>query len=556
MSKVQGNRYAWSCLSGLLLAASFPKLGAAGLAWVAPGCLLFCAYGRPPGEQFRIGFVGGLTHYLASLYWLLLIPFPAGAFAGWLALGVYLALYPAFWVWLCWRSYPLRDSAGAGAGVELFLSVSVARRAAWALGCAVLWVAWEMIIARLFTGFPWNLLGVSQYRILPLIQITTVTGVYGISFLLVWFSVALAAATLSLVTRPAQPHSWLGDLLLPLIAALMTVAYGSTELAKTSPAGPSLKAVLVQPSIPQTLIWDTNQNAVRFSELLKLSERGLQHSSNAQMLVWPEAALPNMLRYDFDTYSAVTNLAMRHHVWIVLGSDDAVPRPGGQDREADFFNSSFLVSPEGKIAGVYRKRRLVIFGEYTPLERWLPFIKWVTPGGESFKSGDKPGVFVIPELQAKMSVLICFEDVFPHYAREDVSDDTDFLLNLTNNGWFGESAAQWQHAAIAVFRAVENRVPLVRCTNNGLTCWVDTAGALHDAYFPNTTDIYGAGFKTVDIPLLSNGSRRTLTFYNRYGDCFGWVCVVLATISGAWHLRRRCGSALPNLTPDSAVLGD
>jgi apolipoprotein N-acyltransferase len=286
--------------------------------------------------------------------------------------------------------------------------------------------------------------------------------------------------------------------------------------------------VVIQPSIPQSLIWDTNQNAIRFSELLALSEQALSGASNAQLLVWPEAAVPNMLRYEWDTYQAVTNLAINHHVWIILGSDDAIPRP---DRdEFDIYNSSFLVSPLGKLEGVYRKRALVIFGEYIPLERWAPFMKYLTPVGGSFSAGEHPVPFTLGDLGVKTSVLICFEDIFPHLGREYVREDTDFLLNLTNNGWFGESAAQWQHAANAVLRTVENRVSLVRCANNGLTCWVDSYGAMHEVYFDHSPDIYRAGYKIVDVPLLSTGEKRQLTFYNRQGDWFGWACVSLTGI--------------------------
>ncbi len=177
------------------------------------------------------------------------------------------------------------------------------------------------------------------------------------------------------------------------------------------------------------------------------------------------------------------------------------------------------------MVAAYRKRQLVIFGEYTPLERFLPFVKYLTPIGGSFTAGREPHPFPLTSLQAKTSVLICFEDIFPQLVREYVEEDTDFLLNLTNNGWFGESAAQWQHAANAVLRAVENHIPLVRCANNGLTCWVDSFGGMHDVYFPNTTDIYGVGFKVVDVPLLAPGERRALTFYTLHGDVFGWSCV-------------------------------
>src|SRR5262249_13507296 len=114
-----------------------------------------------------------------------------------------------------------------------------------------------------------------------------------------------------------------------------------------------------------------------------------------------------------------------------------------------------LLNPDGNIAGTYRKQRLVIFGEYVPLADWLPFMKWFTPIQGGFTPGERPVAFAMTEPKVKMSVLICFEDIFPHLARDYVEDDTDVLVTLTNNGWFGESAAQWQHAGSAMFRAVD-----------------------------------------------------------------------------------------------------
>ena len=188
--------------------------------------------------------------------------------------------------------------------------------------------------------------------------------------------------------------------------------------------------------------------------------------------------------------------------------------------------------------GIYQKRRLVIFGEYVPLSRWLPFLKDFTGVQGEFTPGKRPVPFLLPDLKVKTSVLICFEDIFPHLTREYVEEDTDFLLNLTNNGWFGESAAQWQHAASAVFRAVENGLPLVRCANNGLTCWVDPQGRMNEVYFPGTKDIYGVGCKIIRVPVLA-GQKRAPTLYRRYGDWFGWGCVGFSVLIVAARLARR-----------------
>jgi apolipoprotein N-acyltransferase len=244
-------------------------------------------------------------------------------------------------------------------------------------------------------------------------------------------------------------------------------------------------------------------------------------------LIWPEAAVPRMVRWDAATSNAVAQLAGGHKVWMIIGSDDFVPYPGAKTwKDGKYFNSSFLISPEGKLAQVYQKRNLVIFGEYVPLVKWLPFLKYLTPIGEDgFSSGPGPVSFDMPDLKVKASVLICFEDVFPQLAREYVSDDTDFLVNITNDGWFGEGSAQWQQAAAGIFRAVENGVPLIRCSNNGLTCWADANGRVRQVFESASHGIYGPGYMIARIPMLAAGKERAPTFYRLHGDWFGWGCV-------------------------------
>jgi apolipoprotein N-acyltransferase len=222
---------------------------------------------------------------------------------------------------------------------------------------------------------------------------------------------------------------------------------------------------------------------------------------------------------------------------MIMGANDVRPKKNPQHPgEVEYLNSSFLINPEGELLARYHKRHLVMFGEYMPLGRWFPSLNSFRTLDNGFFPGDGPMPFYLTNQNVKISVLICSEDVFPHLAREYVDRETDFLLNLTNNGWFGESAAQWQHAVSALFRAVENGLPLVRCTNNGLTCWIDAHGRLHEVYFPGTKDIYGPGIKLARIPLRSHGKNQSLTFYCRYGDWFGWGCVAVTAIL----LSRQC----------------
>ncbi|MFO1476871.1 MAG: apolipoprotein N-acyltransferase [Verrucomicrobiota bacterium] len=525
-------------LAGLLLAISFPTPGIAGFAWIAPGLLLTLGLGRSGRNRFGLGYAAGVVHYLVSLRWLLNIPVTGFPILGWLALGFFLALYPACWLWMVWRFVPKTSApepaGGLLSGARQVAAWGWARRFSWCLACAAAWVALEAVISRLFSGFAWNLLGASQSRIVPLIQLASVTGIAGLSFLIVWSSASLFCAGCVIIGKPGLRSVWMGEIALPLATVMTLFIAGFHRVAALPDPARELRVTLVQPSVPQTLIWDASRSDERFEELVRLTELAL--TNRTDLLIWPEAAVPRPLRYDAATYRAITGLAKDHQVWMIVGSDDVEPRLADRDpNAADFFNASFLVGPDGKIAGNYRKRHLVIFGEYIPLLRWLPFVKWLTPITGQFTAGDRPVPFDLPDLDVRTSVLICFEDVFAEDARAAVDAATDFLVNLTNDGWFGEGAAQWQQAGTAAFRAVENGLPLVRCTNNGLTCWFDACGRLRDAFHDSRGGIYGAGFTTVRIPLPAPGTVRKPTFFHRHGDWFAWLCVVIA----AWHLMPR-----------------
>ena len=565
------SRQAWALGAGIILALAFPKPGVAGLAWIAPALILLPAFGTTGKRTFGIGFLAGLGHHLTSLYWILLIPIPwYWAWAkvlGWMALGAFLALYMGLWVWLSWKIFPgifVRPSiphspreegeeqdgpAGETLAVsprkgarwdfaswpERLLSVPWSLRLSWTLSAAALWVAMEMFIARVFGGFPWNLLGDSQYQMTPLIQIAGATGVYGVSFLIVWTSLSFMSAVLVIVRQPTRRSAWVGEIMLPMGTAV--AIYLSGYLHMMHRAGeippPELNVALVQPSIPQTLIWDESDSDRRFQDLLKMTEKML--TNKVDLLIWPESAVPLMLRYYREMQEPIAAMATNHRIWMIIGSDDAEPLA----HETNYFNSSFLISPEGKLAGYYRKQNLVIFGEYVPLAKWMPFLKWFTPISGGFTPGTEPADFRLGNLNVRTSVLICFEDVFPHLARKAVTDDTDFLVNITNDGWFGESAAQWQHAAAAVFRTVENGVPLIRCSNNGLTCLIDANGSIREILRDAKGRIYGEASMVVKVPLLGPGEKRAPTFYRSHGDVFGWACVGLAGLRLFGAVRRK-----------------
>ncbi len=519
-----------SAAAGLLLALAFISGSASGFAWVVPGIWLWC--GAAPGRwrPLRVGYIGGLAFHLAALHWLTHIPVPVTPVAGWISLSLYLAFFPAVWLWVCWRCLPCNARVAQdgtwGQQTDAVLGMPWWQRTAWTLGCAASWVALEMLQARLLSGFPWNLLGISQYRLFPLTQIASITGVYGVSFLVAWTSLSLALAALRLLRQPAHQWGWMAELRLPLFVVLCVFCAGVLRSSKPVAPGREIQLALVQPAIPQEVIWDQREDAKRFARVLQLSQ--LAVATRPHLLVWPEAALPELTE---ENVRQVQELIQSNRIWMVLGAEDAEARPSaGPDGAYDYFNAAHLLAPDGRLRATYRKQQLVIFGEFVPLARWLPFLKRLTPVENGFRSGPGPVPFPIEAPRCVTSVLICFEDVFPHLVRRHVGIDTDFLLNLTNDGWFGNSAAQWQHAAAASFRAVENGRPLVRCTNNGLTCWYDSSGRLRQWLGENSGDPYRSGFLTICIPLPPAGQGQPLTFYTRHGDLFGWGCFSLTLV--------------------------
>jgi apolipoprotein N-acyltransferase len=531
-------RLVFSFLAGTLLAAAFPKFNLPGLAWLAPGLVLWLAHNDSGKRVFLSGLLSGLGYWLVGVYWLLLIPFRWYGLAAYLGQSGVGAAYTGIWCWLCWYLWPARKTVQKPHPVpedlpQQWLALTDWIRLGWPLLCAGAWVATEMTLGRMVTGFP-GFLGASQFRWLALIQISSFTGVYGVSFLISWLSVSLFCTALSLSADKNRPRLLLLQVLPPLLALAGVLAYGRHELSSVGESPRHYRIALVQPAIPQPAIWDPNEKTNRFLKLLEISQAAL--AEKPDLLVWPETALPEMITRNQFTQDAIIKLLHPYNAWMVLGASDYESRPDVTGQETTmWFNSAFLINPAGEMVARYHKRHLVPFGEFMPGARWFPFLARLRAAGAGLTSGDRPGLFHITEPPANFSVLICYEDLFPHEVRECQDQRTDFLLNLTNDGWFGDSSAQWQHLVNALFRAVELHLPLVRCCNNGITCWIDACGRLHNVYFPDSKNVYQAGYKIIDVPLTSSESAYHPTFYRQHGDLFGWGCVALVVVLG---LRR------------------
>ena len=551
---ISQGKFLFTAIIAGFFALAYPEPGWHVIAWIVPILLLIMFYNRTTFQRLKLGFITGFVFWSITLRWLLLNPYKPGAIAGWLALSLYLSIYMGLWAGLSFIFSVDSETITAHAVQRnrTFRVTLVSMHILWPLWVACVWVGLEFIRSKLFSGFPWNSLGVTQYKVLPLIQLASITGVYGISFLMVWFAAGTMVVLLKIYKYCKKANeclhsppsfmfgfnipgfSALAPVLLPVFAIIVSLAFGFLEIKKfAAQSAESIRFGIVQPSIPQTLIWDATMNYNRFSILLDLSNRVMKE--HPDLLIWPEASFPGMIRYDTNMYVSVSNLVNGTRTWLVLGSDDAEPCKHIKSKhQADYYNAAFLINTNGEIYQRYCKQRLVVFGEYVPLVDWLPFLKWLTPIEGGFSPGDGPVIFNTPYVN--MGVTICFEDTFADLCRKSVGEKIDLLLNLTNNGWFGESSAHWQHLANAIFRAVENRVPLVRCANNGISCWVDQLGNIRSVLKDNFCNEYGRAVSVFNVQVPKNHPQ---SFYNKNGDCLAWLCVSIMSIGAMTYGFRR-----------------
>ncbi len=549
MTRERVAKAAGVALTGWLLACSFPLppglegMEGAGAAWMALIPLMLVARCSRPRAAFAWGWTGGMVFWLLSLSWLLALRHTWGSLflpvLGWFALSAYCSLYIGLFSAL-WAAVPGPRGRPEAPGDVLARLLPV-------LAAPVLWAGTEMLRAVMFTGFPWNPLGASQYLNVATIQVATVGGVYAVSALVVLLNAALAMTILSICAgmyrQGPRRHRVHVELMTGLAVVALCWSWGvrTVRRAPLPSASATLRVAAVQPSIPQVAKWTEAYERDIHAALRGQTELALL--SRPDLVVWPETTTPGMLRGDPVSRHLAESLASEG-AWLLAGTMDYAPAGSGDV----YLNGSFLFSPDGVLEAVYHKRHLVLFGEYLPFEEWFPFIKRWAPLGFSCRRG--PSLQPLMRLTAteagdprhvapvSFSVLICFEDVFPYLARRDVRRGARLLVNQTNNAWFEGSSASRQHMANAVLRAVENRVPLVRSANTGITCFVDRFGRLTERFVTDSGDSQARGFlvSAVTVP----GETMNMTVYTRYGDLlFGLPCAFLTALGGMMPLCRR-----------------
>ena len=504
-------RYGLGFVLGVLLAGALPPVDLTPLIFVAfPGLLWLDEGSAGPWASARLGYVFGLGFFVAGLYWIAAALFVDIARFWWalpfavLGLPALMAIYPA-----------------AALGVTSLGTLSL-RLPAGARIClfAVAWSAAEWARGHFLTGLPWNLVGYVWSGGFPgslaVLQSVAWVGIYGLGFVTV-----LAAALAGLMgissLRPMASARRAAPALGAALLILVPAASGALrlQLVPTGSTGTWLR--LVQPSIPETMKWDPAAAEANFHRLIELSGGPAEHPLAA--VLWPEAAATFLLERDDPHRAAIAAVAPKGG-YVITGALRADPPPGPPTR---IWNSIEAIDGEGAIRAHYDKAHLVPFGEYVPMGDVLP-VKKITPGSIDLSAGPGPQTIALPGLPA-FSPIICYEAIFPGAVVDDKARPA-WILNVTNDAWYGRSSGPYQHFAIARTRAIEEGLPLVRVANNGISGVIDPAGRV----------VARTGLDSVghaDVPLPETAAP---TLYAAAGD---WLFAALLLLGLVPILRRQ-----------------
>src|ERR1044071_5417293 len=506
---------ALAVLSAALLVFSFPDFNLWPLAWV--GLVpLFLAVARRPrsGSSFLLGWITGALFFYGSCYWLTHAMIRYGGIPTWLA---YLLLIPGPFIA---GLFPALCSMG--------LARVVARWGGRALFLApLLWVALEW--TRLgVSGQLWNAIGYSQAYITPLIQTARWGSVYAVGFLIVTVNAAIAYIALLRTTR-AVKTAGIAIFSTALIILVAFLTAPSNTQSEVNSAGAAALVVAVQPNVPMDPQESLAETAALVERHYALSESGLsarqEFSNLPRVVIWPES--PMNFRYAEDTEfrEIVARFAAKNHTSVLFNAQEPAPAGGS-------YNSAVIVNEEGRLVAQYDKIRLLPFGEYVPLPRWMPGVSSIPTMVGDFTAG--ADYTLMPMGTARAGVFICFESAFPSIAQHFAQDGADVLVNISNDGYLGPTPVMRQHLANTVFRAVENNRPVLRVTNTGITAFITGRGEVLDAT---------VGFQPTVRTWTISRRHEGKTFYTRFGDLFVGLCalVSLALLLFTFARKSRTG---------------
>ncbi len=490
----RGRESALLVISGAALALAFPPVNLWPLAFVGLMPLFYVIERtRVTGfwSAFRPGFLAGAAFFLTLVYWIVFLGSEQGE--NHVLMGAALALLV-----LLQSFYWGLFSAGA-------VLVSRRTRIPSFVVFPLFWVAAEQLRSLFELGFSWGALGYAGTSIVPAVQFASVTGVFGVSL---WMAVVNALVLGVVLGRPRAPRLVALVLLLslPLVHGVLTLGNDSWER--------TVRVAVVQPNIGARLKWDPEFKELSFSRLERLSLAAGEEEP--AFIVWPETATPSYLLREQEDLSRVGAAARAAGAPILTGFPDLTfdSEEGGYCS----YNSALLVNARGVVLGKYDKIHLVPFGEAIPFERAFPVLRSVDFGEADFRRGRERLVFETDG--ARFSVLICFEAIFPRLVREFVDEGAGVLVNITNDVWYGRTSMPFQHAQMAVMRAIENRRSLARSANSGISLFTDPYGRVI-----SKTGIFEEAVLVEDLPVSAER-----TFYTRHGWLIAWLMLGAALL--------------------------
>jgi apolipoprotein N-acyltransferase len=497
MKLTRTTRVSLALVSGVALALAFPGYSFSLLAWIAPACLILSVLDESPAFALLLGLLQGAVFYGMSVPWIYTVLRRYGPLPVVQAGGVYVLM-------VC-----VLAASHAGFGAALAWTGRSSRTSAL-LAAPFLWISMEFFVLHMpDIGFPWNLLGYGASGNLALMQLTTITGIFGLSFLLASYNALTAWTILQFSQGDKRPITIWGS----ATVVLILVSLVGSRLVPQAAADHT--AHLVQTNFAVATSYPNNWMQLHSADLNQLEQISVSAAQRIPgLVVWPEVPAPFSLQ-DARFLQRARSIAHGAGDGFLVGVVDWKPLPGGG---AGASNSAALLGPNGAENFLYDKIHLVPFSEYVPWRKALSFAADLTSLIGDFQRGTQ---YKIGPLDGgRFGVFICYEAIFPSEVRRFTLAGAQVLINISDDGWFGGSSAAAQHLAMARVRAVENRRWLLRDTNDGITASVDPYGRIVAQLQPN---IRGE----LDAPY---GFRTDITPYTQWGDWLAWVCVIVALV--------------------------
>jgi apolipoprotein N-acyltransferase len=485
-----------SAVSGVLAALSFPKFGLFFLTWIALIPLFLSLYKKKPKQAFLLGLTAGFAFYAVLLYWIPAVPAHYGGLNMAVSILIYLAL--VLLLALFWAFF------------SFFLAIiqNFNIRIAYVLA-PLLWVSFEYILTYFLSGFPWGLLGSSQYKNLYFLQLAALTGVYGLSFLLVLFQSLFVLS----IRQKKIAYFFSG-----LLFVLFIHAVGYNTIKETPRSDKTFTAAVLQGNVSSDLNWgevSPEEKRDLFSQHLELSDTAVKEG--ASLIIWPEFSVPLCFSCSYGIYQefkeGIFQFIQRTGSTMLLGTNET----SIEQHQVHYYNTALCIQPH-LYTNPYYKIHLVPFGEYTPykkifffIERMTHAIGEITPGTQHHLHHYKGIPFGSP---------ICYEIIFPDLVRKFVNKGAKFLVTITNDGWYGRSSAPYQHFGMAVIRAVENRRFLLRSATTGISGIIDPFGRV----------LIKSQLETKTVLTGSVTPITKKTFYTKYGDVLPFLSLTLSAL--------------------------